>query len=108
MTFGGTCMLLCASPTQGFQQLDARDSLEAAMLQCLQGDVAVANDGNMVPFCGWVEMPPASKAPTRKRAQRHKADVGTAIALHGSLDTHAGDHDFFTFRRGMRCANTNA
>ena len=32
------------------RELDAREYVGAAMLQCLQGDAAVANDGNMLPF----------------------------------------------------------
>ena len=34
------------------RQLDARESVQATMLQCLQGNAAVADDGDMQPFFG--------------------------------------------------------
>ena len=43
-------------------------------------------------------------APSRKAGERHKVDVVTFLATDGTPSTHAGNHDFFTFRRGMECA----
>ena len=38
------------------------------MLQCLEGEAAVADDGDISPFLGGVEVPLACQAPARKRA----------------------------------------
>ena len=74
------------------------------MLQCLQGNEAVADDGDILPFFGGPGTPLTSTAPSGKGTERHKVDVVTVVAPDGTPDTHAGNHDFITFRRGMRCA----
>ena len=50
------------------QRIDPRASVEAAMLHCLEGEAAVADDGDILPSFGGVEVPLACQAPTRKRA----------------------------------------
>ena len=84
------------------RQLDAQESVEATMLQCLQANEAVADDGNILPVFGGLDG--ATKAPSGKGAERHKVDAVTIVAPDGTPDTHAGNHDFFTFRRGTECA----
>ena len=88
------------------RQLDARKSVEAAMLPRLQGNAVVADGANITLFRGGgrVETPLASKAPFGKHGERHKADVVTIVAPDHSLGMHVGNHDFFTFWRGMVCA----
>ena len=81
-----------------------RESVEAAMLQCLQGNEAVADDGDSLPFFGGPGTPLSSTAPSRKGTERHQADVVSIVAPDGTPDSHAGNHDFITFRTGMECA----
>ena len=85
-------------------QMNARESVEAAMLQCLQGNQAVADDGDILPFFAGMSTPLATKAPAGKGAQPHKVGVVTVVALDGTADTHAGNHDFFTLCGGTGCA----
>ena len=49
------------------RRIDPRASLAAAMPQCLEGEGAVADDGDILPSFGGVEVPLACQAPTRKR-----------------------------------------
>ena len=81
------------------QQVNARESVEATMLQCLQGIEAVADDGDILPFFGGPGAPLTSTS-----TQRHRAHVVTVVALHGTPESHAGNHDFITLHRGMQCA----
>ena len=81
-----------------------RESVEAAMLQCLQGNEAVADDGDSLPFFGGPGTPLSSTAPSGKGTERHQADVVSIVAPDGTRDSHAGNHDFIIFRRGMECA----
>ena len=74
------------------------------MLQCLQGNEAVADDGDNLPFFGGPGTPLASTAPSGKGTKRHQADVVRTVAPDGTPDSHAGNHDFIAFRRGMECA----
>ena len=74
-------------------QLDARESVEAMML----------SDGHILPVFEGLDTPLATKAPSRKGDERHKVDVVTIVEPNCTPDTHAGNHDFFTFRRGMEC-----
>ena len=71
------------------------------MLQCLQGNEAVADDGDIPPFFRGPGTPLAS---TAKCTERHQTDVVSIVAPNGNPDSHAGNHDFITFRRGMQCA----
>ena len=48
------------------QQLNARESVEATMLECLQGNDAVADDGENLPFFGGPGTPMTSTAPFGK------------------------------------------
>ena len=57
-----------------------------------------------MPVFGGPGTPLTSMAPCGKGTERHKVDVVTAVAPDGTPDTHAGNHDFITFRRGMQCA----
>ena len=86
------------------QKVNARESVEAAMLQCLQGNEAVADDGDILPFFGGPGTPLTSTTPSGKGTERHRADMVTTVAPDGNPDSHAGNHDFITFRRGMQCA----
>ena len=86
------------------RQVNARESVEATMLQCLQGNEALADDGDILPFFGGPGTPLSSTAPFRKGTERHKVDVVTIVAPDGTPNTHAGNHDFITFQRGMQCA----
>ena len=74
------------------------------MLQCLQGNEAVAHDGDNQPFFGGPGTPLASTAPSGKGTERHQADVVSTVAPDGTLDSHTGNHDFITFCRGMESA----
>ena len=74
------------------------------MLQCLEGEAAVADDGDFLPSFGGSEVPRACQGPTRKRAERQAPfeDIeGTVVEPDGSPAQHHGNHDFFTFQRGM-------
>ena len=86
------------------RKVSERESLEAAMLQCLQGNEAMADDGDNLPCFGGPGTPLASTAPSGKGTERHQADVVRTVAPDGTPDSHAGNHDFITFRRGMECA----
>ena len=55
------------------------------MLQCLQGNAAVADDGDNVPFFGGPSTPLASTAPSGKGTERHQADVVRTVAPDGTL-----------------------
>ena len=77
------------------------------MLQCLEGEAAVADDGDILPSFAGSELQLACQGATRKRAdwQAQSEDTeGTVVEPHGSHAQHGGNHDFFTFRRGMGCA----
>ena len=87
--------------------IDPRTSVEAAMLQCLEGEAAVADDGDILPSFGGSEVPLACQGATRRRADRQAPSEhteGTLVEPDGSPAQHGGNHDFFTFRRGMDCA----
>ena len=86
------------------RKVNERESLEAAILQSLQGNEVVADDGDNLPFFGGPGTPLASTAPPGKGTERHQADVVRIVAPDGTPDSHAGNHDFITFRRGMECA----
>ena len=86
------------------RQLNARESVEATMLQCLQGNEAVADDGDILFFFGGPGTPLTSTAPSGKRTEGHKVDVVKGVAPDGTPDTHAVNHDLITFQRGMQCA----
>ena len=73
------------------------------MLQCLHGNEAVADDGDILPFFGGPGTPVTSTAPSRKGTEGHPADVVSTVAPDGTPDSHAGNHDFITFRRGSEC-----
>ena len=64
------------------RQLDAQESVEATVLQCLQGNEAVAVDGDILPVFGRLDTLLATKAASRKGAEGHKADVLTFVAVH--------------------------
>ena len=85
-------------------QMSARESVDATTLQCLQGNEAMADDGDILPFFGGLGTPLSTKAPCGKGTERHKVDVVTVVAPDGTLDTHAGNHDFIASRRGVQCA----
>ena len=73
------------------------------MLQCLEGEGAVADDGDILP-CFWgLELPLACQGATRKRVDRQAPSEDTVVETDGSPAQHGGNHDFFTFRRGMDC-----
>ena len=89
------------------QRIDPGTSVEAAMLQCLDGEAAVAEDGDILPSFGGLEVPLACQRATGRHADRQaplEDTGGTVVEPHGSPAQHAGNHDFFTFRRGMDCA----
>ena len=65
-----------------------RESVEAAMLQCLQGNEAVADDGDSLPFFGGPGTPLSSTAPSGKGTERHQADVVSIVAPDGTPDSH--------------------
>ena len=81
-----------------------RESVEAAMLQCLQANEAVADDGDILPFFGGLGTPLSSTAPSGKGTKWHLADVVSTVAPDGTPDSHAANHDFIPFRRGTECA----
>ena len=39
------------------ERIDPRTSVEAAMLECLEGEAAVADDGDILPSFGGLEVP---------------------------------------------------
>ena len=86
------------------QRIDPRTSVEAAMLQCLEREAALADDGDILPSFGGSEVPLACQGPTRKRADRQAPSEDTVVEPDGTPPQHGGNHDFFTFRRGMDCA----
>ena len=54
-------------PRQGVsRKVGDRESVEAAMLQCLQGNEAVADDGDILPLFGVPGTPLSSTAPSGK------------------------------------------
>ena len=74
-------------PRQGVsQQVNARESAEATMLQCLQGNEAVADDGDILPIFGGPGTPPTSTTPSGKGTERHRVDVVTLVAPGGARD----------------------
>ena len=79
------------------QRIDPRACVEAAMLHCLEGGAAVADDGDILPSFGGSEVPPACQGPTRKRADRQAPSQVTVVESDGSPALHGGNHDFFTF-----------
>ena len=83
------------------QRIDPRSSVEAAMLRCLEGEAAVADDGDTLPTFGGLEVPLASQGPTRRRADRQAPSKDTVVEPDGSAAQHGGNHDFFTLCRGM-------
>ena len=74
------------------RKVSERESLEAAMLQCLQGNEAVADDGDNLPFFGGPGTPLASTAPSGKGTERHQAGVVRTVAPDGTPDSHVGNH----------------
>ena len=86
------------------RKVSERVSVEAAMLQFLQGNEAVADDGDILPFFGRPGTPLTSTALSGKGTGRHRADVVSTIAPDGTRDSHAGNHGSTTFRRGTQCA----
>ena len=77
------------------------------MLHCLEGGAAPADDGDILPSFGGSEVPLACQGATRRRADRQapfEHSEGTVVEPDGSPAQHGGNHDFFTFRRGMDCA----
>ena len=64
----------------------------------------MADDGDILPSFGGLEVPLACQAPTRKRADRRAPSEDIVVEPNGSPALHGGNHDFFTFRRGMECA----
>ena len=54
------------------------------MLQCLEGEVAVADDGDFLPSFGGLEVPLACQGPTRKRADRQAPSKDTVVEPDGS------------------------
>ena len=101
---GCPCTFSSALRQRISRHLNARESVEATMLQCLQSNGAMAHDGGILPFFGGPGTPQTSTAPSRKGTERHKLDVVTIVAPGGNPGTHVGNHDFITFRRGMQCA----
>ena len=88
-------------------RIDPRTSVEAAMLQCLEGEAAVADDGDILPSFGGSEVPLACQGATRRHADRQAPSEhteGTLVEPDGSPAQYGGNHDFFTFRSGMDCA----
>ena len=83
------------------RQVNARGSVEAAMIQCLQGNEAVADGSDILPFFGGPGTPLTSMAPSGKGTERHRADLVTVVVPDGTRDSHDCGHDFITFRRGM-------
>ena len=81
-----------------------RESVQAAMLQCLQGNEALADDGDSLLFFGGPGTPVNSTAPSEMGTEQQEADVVSIVASDGTPDSHACDHDFITFRRGRECA----
>ena len=59
------------------QRTDPRTSEEAAMLHCLEGEAAVADDGDILPSFGGSEVPLACQGPTRNRADRQAPSEDT-------------------------------
>ena len=86
------------------RQLNARESLEATVFHCLQGNEAVVDDGDIVSFFGGPATPLTSTAQSEKGTERYKVDVVTVVAPNGMCDTLAANHDFIIFRRGMQSA----
>ena len=86
------------------QRIDPRASVEAAILQFLEGEAAVADDGDILPSFGGLVVPLACQGPTRERADRQAPSEDTVLEPHRSPALHGGNHDFFTFQRGMECA----
>ena len=58
--------------------------MEATMLQFLQGNEAVADDGDILPFFGGPGTPLTSTAPSGKGTERHRVDVVTIVAPDGT------------------------
>ena len=70
------------------------------MLQCLAGEAAVADNGDILPLFGGSEVPLACQGATRRRADRQAPSEhteGTLVEPDGSPAQHGGNHDFFTF-----------
>ena len=86
------------------RQMGAPKSMQATMVECLEVNEVVADDGAIVPLFGGPGAPLAAKRPLGKSAERHKVDAVTFVAPHGTPYTQARNHDFLTFRRGMECA----
>ena len=86
------------------QRIDPCAFVEVAMLQCLEGEAAVADDVFILPYFGGVEVVLACQAPTRKPADQQAPSETIVVEPDSSRALHGGNHDFFTFRRGMECA----
>ena len=78
--------------------------MQATMLQCLHGNEAVADDGDILPFFGGPGTLLSTKAPFGKDAEQHKVDLVTFVAPDGTPDAHARNRELFSFHRGMKCA----
>ena len=57
----------------------------------------MADNGDILPPFGGVEVPLACRAPTRKRADRQAPFDDIVVERDGRLALHGGNHDFFTF-----------
>ena len=89
---------------RGSRKVDDRESVEAAMLPCLQGNEVVVDDGDIVPFFGGPGTPRSSTTPSGTGTERHQADVVSTVALDATPNSHAGIHDVITFCKGTECA----
>ena len=67
----------------------------------------MADNGDILPSFGGSEVPLACQGGTRRRPDRQAPSedtAGTLVEPDGSPAQHGGNHDLFTFRRGMDCA----
>ena len=89
------------------QQIGVRPSVEAMMLECLQGNEALVDDYDILLFFGVLGAQLTTMAPSEKGAERHKVDVVRVVALDDTRDTQAGNPYRITFQRGMQCATSS-
>ena len=84
------------------KHVDACTKLEQAMLECLTATETMADDGDVLPMFGGEERPLGSAAP----AVRHgDGETAEAMWLQQQMIppmSNAGNHDFFTFCKGMQ------
>ena len=87
------------------QRIHPRTSVEAATPQCLEGEATVADDGDILPSFGGRRCHWLVKAPQANDQEAPSEDTDdTVVEQDGSPAQHRGNHDFFTFRRGIDCA----